>query len=112
MLPHLKNVTTLELEDTGVHSMALEGTTPQTAYKELFSESGHDAGVWECGPGKYRLERASDELFVLLAGHWILTGDEGDVYDLKAGDTLLLRKGWKGEAHIIEKIRKVYVAWE
>ena len=112
MLPHLTQVTDLDLEDTGVHPMALEGTTPHTAYKELFSEIGHDAGVWECGPGKYRLERARNELFVLLSGHWILNGDEGDEYDLKAGDTLLLRKGWKGIAHIITTIRKVYIAWD
>ena len=112
MLPHLKNVISLELEDTGIHPMALEKTSPRTAYKELFSENGRDAGVWECGPGKYRLERTSDELFVLLTGHWIPTGDNGDVYDIKAGDTFLLRTGWKGTAHIIETIRKVYITWE
>ena len=64
------------------------------------------------GKGKYRLERATAEFFVLLDGHWILTGDDGDIYDLKAGDTLLLRKGWKGIAEIIETIRKVYITWE
>lgn len=111
MLPIFKNVLSLELEDTGVHKMALEGTSPQTAFKSLFTEDGHDAGVWQCGPGKYRLERDSNELFVLLAGHWVLAGDEGDVYDLEAGDTLLLRKGWKGVAEIFETIRKVYIAW-
>lgn len=112
MLPHLKNITSLSLENTGVHKKALENTTPETAYQSLFSEDGHDAGVWECGPGKYRLERKTDEFFVMMAGHWILTGDDGEVYDLKAGDTILLRKGWKGTAHIIETIRKVLVAWE
>lgn len=105
MLPHFKSVTDLELNPTGAHKMALEGTSPETAIKALFSEDGRHAGVWECGPGKYRLERETDELFVLLAGRWVLTGDEGDVYDLKAGDTLLLRKGWKGIAHIYETIQ-------
>ena len=112
MLPHIQSVLDLKLESTGVHKMALDGTAPETALKSMFAESGHRAGVWECSTGKYRLERETDELFVLLAGRWILTGDEGDVYDLKAGDTCLLRKGWKGEAHIIETIRKVYITWD
>ncbi len=80
--------------------------------KSIFSENKHDAGIWECGPGKYRLERETDEFFVMISGHWILYGDEGDEYDLKTGDTILLRKGWKGTAHIVETIRKVYIAWE
>ena len=112
MLPHFKSVNQLDLEKTGVHKMALEGTAPETALKAMFAENGRRAGVWECTVGKYRLERETDELFVLLAGHWVLTGDEGDVYDLKAGDTLLLRKGWKGIADIRETIRKVYVTWD
>ena len=112
MLPHLKDVLTQKLEDTGVHGKALEGSSPETGYKSLFTECGHDAGIWECTPGKYRLERETDELFILLAGVWHLIGDAGDEYELKAGDTMLLRKGWKGIAHIKETIRKVYIAWE
>ena len=59
MLPELNNVLAQELTNTGAHKMALEGTSPATAYKEIFSEDGHNAGVWECGPGKYRLETFS-----------------------------------------------------
>jgi uncharacterized cupin superfamily protein len=112
MLPHLKAVLDVDLENTGVHPAALEETAPVTAIKALFSESGHRAGVWECGPGKYRLERKTDEFCVILDGHWLLTGDDGDSYELKAGDTILLRKGWKGLSHILKTIRKVYITWE
>jgi uncharacterized cupin superfamily protein len=112
MLPEMNNVLSQELEKLGVHKMALENSLPETAIKNIFSENGHSAGVWECSPGKYRLERQTDEFFVLLAGHWQLIGDDGDEYDLKAGDTLLLRKGWKGIAHIMETIRKVYITWD
>ena len=59
------------LEDTGVHPQALEGTAPSTAWLEVFSDDeGRDAGIWQCSPGKYRLERASDELCYILQGHW------------------------------------------
>jgi len=112
MLPFLKSTDTVTLNNTGVHPAALESTSPETAIQAVFSANGHRAGVWECSAGKYRLERATDEFFVLLSGHWTLTGDEGDVYDVKAGDALLLRKGWKGVAEIHETIRKVYITWD
>jgi hypothetical protein len=112
MLPELKQVLTQSLEESGVHKMALEGTLPETAIKNIFTASGHTAGVWECGPGKYHLARKTDEFCVLLAGHWKLEGVEGDNYELKAGDTILLKKGWEGTSHILERIRKVYITWE
>ena len=112
MLPEVKDVLGQKLDKLGVHKMALENSFPETAIKNIFSEEGHTAGVWECGPGKYQLERKTNEFCVLLAGHWQLTGNDGDNYELGAGDTILLRKGWKGISHIIETIRKVYITWE
>jgi len=69
MLPELKDVLSLSLDELGVHKMALEHSFPKTAIKNIFSENGHSAGVWECGPGKYQLERKTDEFCDLLAGH-------------------------------------------
>ena len=112
MLPELKNISTQQLDQLGVHKMAFENSSPETAIKNIFSKGGHSAGVWECSPGKYRLERETDEFCVLLAGHWHLLGENGDNYELKTGDTILLKKGWKGTSHIIETIRKVYITWE
>lgn len=112
MLPELKDVLSQSLDELGVHKMAFEDSFPETSIKNIFSENEHTAGVWECSPGKYQLERKTDEFCVLLAGHWILSGDNGDNYELKAGDTILLKKGWKGTSHIIKTIRKVYITWE
>ena len=110
-LPVVKQAIGQELESTGVHLAATEGTTPSTAWMGVFGDDeGRDAGIWECSPGKYRLERASDELCNILQGHWKLIGDDGDVYEVKAGDVFYLRKGWCGTSHVIETIRKVYMA--
>ena len=68
MLPELKDVLSQALDKQGVHKMAFENSFPETAIKNIFSENGHTAGVWECGPGKYKLERKTDEFFVLLWG--------------------------------------------
>ena len=110
-LPVIKQAMEQALEDTGVHPKALEGTAPSTAWKEVHEdEEGREAGIWECSPGKYRLERKSDEFCYILQGHWKLIGDQGDEYEVKTGDVLYLRKGWCGTSHVIETIRKVYMA--
>jgi len=110
-LPVIKQVLEQDLEPTGVHPKAMDGTSPNTAWLEVFGDGeGRDAGIWECSPGKYRLERASDEMCYILQGNWRLGGDEGDEYEVKAGDLLYLRKGWSGTSHVIETIRKVYMA--
>ncbi len=111
LLPVLKQAAEQQLETTGIHPKALEGTSPNTGWLEIFGdEQGRDAGIWQCSPGKYRLERTSDELCVILQGHWKLIGDEGDEYEVKAGDVIYLRTGWCGTSHVIETLRKVYMA--
>ena len=109
-LPFKQQILDQDLEDWGVHKRAMEDTAPTTAGANIYTDpDGRAAGIWECGPGKYRLERASDELCVVLQGHWKLIGDEGDNYELRAGDVIYLKKGWKGISHVIETIRKVYM---
>ncbi len=99
-----------DLEDWGAHKRPLEDTAPHTYGKIYYSDDqGRENGIWECTPGKYRLERPSDEMCYILEGHWILTGDEDDVYELKAGDMIMLKKGWAGVSHVVEKVRKVYM---
>lgn len=110
-LPVIKQALEQELKPTGVHPKALDHTTPETAWLEVFMDNeGRDAGIWECSPGKYRLERESDELCFIMQGHWRLTGDNGDVYEVQTGDVLYLRKGWCGTSEVIETIRKVYMS--
>jgi uncharacterized cupin superfamily protein len=61
-------------------------------------------------PGKYRLEKANDEMCYIFQGHWKLIGDEGDEYEVEANDMLYLPKGWGGIRYVIETMRKVYMA--
>jgi len=89
----------------------MEGTSPSTAWLGVFGDDGgRDAGIWECSPGKYRLVRASDEFCYILQGHWKLIGEDGDEYEVRAGDLQYFRKGWSGPSHVIETIHKVYMA--
>ena len=66
------------------------------------------AGTWECEPGKMKLDLDLMEFCHLLKGHWILTSESGKVTEVKAGDSWIFPKGWKGEAEVVETVRKVY----
>ncbi|MEM9621325.1 MAG: cupin domain-containing protein [Pseudomonadota bacterium] len=75
-----------------------------------FFESGNlAAGTWECEPGKLKIDLDLTEFCHLLKGHWILTSDSGLVTEIKAGDSWVFPRGWKGTGEVIETVRKVYM---
>ncbi|MBT3712971.1 MAG: DUF861 domain-containing protein [Anaerolineae bacterium] len=109
-LPVKKQVMEQGLESLGVHPTSLEGSAPETSWLEVYSDDeGRESGIWECTPGKYRMERESDEFCYILQGHWKLISDDGEVSEVKAGDAIFLRNGWGGTSHIIETVRKVFM---
>ena len=65
-------------------------------------------GTWECEPGTLELDLEVAEFCYLLEGHWRFTSENGVVSEVKAGDSWVFPKGWKGTAEVIEKVRKVY----
>lgn len=85
------------------------GDLPEQTDSPFFKQDNLDAGTWECGPGKLRLDLEITEFCHLLKGHWRLVSESGEVTDIKAGDSWVFPKGWKGEAEVIETVRKVYL---
>ena len=65
-------------------------------------------GTWECEPGTLELDLELTEFSYLLEGHWRFTSASGVVSEVRAGDSWIFPKGWKGTAEVIEKVRKVY----
>ena len=65
-------------------------------------------GTWECEPGTLELDRELTEFCYLLEGHWRFTSESGVVSEVRAGDSWVFPKGWKGTAEVIAKVRKVY----
>ena len=84
------------------------GPLPLQTDKGFFEEGAYVAGTWECEPGKLKLDLDIMEFCHLLEGHWVLTSDSGTVTEIKAGDSWIFPKGWKGTAEVVEKVRKVY----
>ncbi|AEG52798.1 MULTISPECIES: cupin domain-containing protein [Sinorhizobium] len=75
-----------------------------------FEEAGGlYAGIWEATPGKWRIVYDEWEYFHILSGHSIVTEEGGVPLHLRAGDSLVLRPGFKGTWEVVETTRKDYV---
>lgn len=67
------------------------------------------AGIWEATPGKWRVVYDEWEFFKVESGVSVVTEDGAAPVTLKAGDSLVLRPGFKGTWEVIETTRKAYV---
>ncbi|OLP55879.1 cupin [Rhizobium rhizosphaerae] len=73
------------------------------------AEGGLYAGIWEATPGAWRIVYEEWEYFHILSGHSRVISEDGTVFELKAGDSMILRPGFKGIWEVIETTRKDYV---
>ena len=85
------------------------GHLPKQTDSRFFEQDNPAAGTWDCEPGKLRLDLDLTEFCHLLRGHWVLTSESGQVTELRAGDSWVFPKGWKGTAEVVEAVRKVYM---
>lgn len=99
------------LVSSGVRSDATHGT-PCTAHA-IYLENGYmEVGAWTCTPGSFPVsERSTSEAFFVLEGLFFLTNErDGTAMRCKAGDTVILPKGWSGHWDIIEPVKKLWVS--
>jgi uncharacterized cupin superfamily protein len=76
------------------------------------AEGGLYAGIWESTPGKWRVEYDEWEFCRILSGISIITEEGGEAHTVKAGDSFVLRPGFKGTWEVVETTRKEYVIRE
>ena len=67
------------------------------------------AGIWECTPGKWRIEYDEWEFCHIVSGVSVITQDGEEGKRVAAGDSFVLRPGFKGSWEVIETTRKEYV---
>lgn len=87
----------------------LAGEPKFTSWNVEESEGGLLAGVWEATPGKWRVEYDEWEFCHILSGVSVLTEDGGEARMLKAGDSFIIRPGFRGTWEVVETTRKEYV---
>jgi uncharacterized cupin superfamily protein len=73
------------------------------------AEGGLYAGVWEATVGAWRISYDEWEYFRIISGHSIVTEEGGKAVHLRAGDSMVLRPGFKGTWEVVETTRKDYV---
>ena len=73
------------------------------------AEGGPFAGIWEATPGKWRIEYDEWEFCHILSGVSEISEDGGETRTVKAGDSFVIRPGFKGFWEVVETTRKEYV---
>jgi uncharacterized cupin superfamily protein len=72
-------------------------------------DGGLYAGVWEATPGKWRIVYDEWEFCHILSGVSVIAEDDAEARTVRAGDSFVLRPGFKGTWEVLETTRKEYV---
>jgi uncharacterized cupin superfamily protein len=70
---------------------------------------GIHAGVWESTPGKWRISYDEWEFCHILSGVSVIAEDGGGERRVAAGDSFVIRPGFRGTWEVVETTRKEYV---
>ena len=78
--------------------------------EQTSGDGGHDrVGVWECTPGRWRRQVMEREFAHFLSGRARFIPDDGEPFDINAGDAVWFPADTTGTWEIIETLRKAYV---
>jgi uncharacterized protein len=86
----------------------LHGDPAHTAWN-VEERDGLYAGIWESTPGKWLVSYDEWEFCHILSGVSIIAEEGGKATRVSAGDSFLLRPGFKGTWEVLETTRKEYV---
>ena len=87
----------------------ISGTPTFRTWNVEEASGGIYAGIWEATPGKWRVAYDEWEFCHILSGVSVISEDTGESRTVGAGDSFILRPGFKGTWEVIETTRKEYV---
>lgn len=101
----------MKLDDFAPKPTTIEGDQKEATRTLWQSPDGKlEIGIWECTPGRFTADRSQAAEFChFLSGAVEMRHADGRVERLGPGDALMLPRGWKGEWHLLEQTRKIYV---
>jgi uncharacterized cupin superfamily protein len=70
------------------------------------------SGLWHATEGEWRCEYSEWEYVHILEGHSVLTDEAGHETHLRAGDSYVIRPGFKGSWRVVAATLKDYVIVE
>lgn len=91
----------------------LSGNPLRTTHSHYECKGVH-AGVWECEPGAWRIEFASnkDEFFHVIEGRLRILDETGQGPEFGPGDSGVIPCGFAGVFEVMEQVKKHYVVIE
>ena len=83
--------------------------SPQFTTWNLEERDGLYCGTWRSTPGKWKIRYDEWEYCRILEGHSIISENGGEAFEVRAGDSFVLRPGFSGTWEVIETTTKEYV---
>lgn len=89
------------------------GTAPLrlTAERYVADDGAISMGDWECEPGAWKIAFHADrhEFFQVLEGRLQIVSENGETRTFGPGDACIIPAGFRGEFHVLERVKKRYV---
>ncbi|GAB5413567.1 MAG: cupin domain-containing protein [Congregibacter sp.] len=102
-----------ELDDWGPVGLPISETVSQLRGLIINEhDDGSEAGIWECTPGTWTRQIMDAELSTFVKGHAIVHHENGETYDIHAGDTVYFDEKSCGTWEILETSRKTYLTFK
>jgi uncharacterized cupin superfamily protein len=86
----------------------LSGTPAFTTWN-VEERDGLYCGTWRATPGKWRIEYDEWEYCRILEGVSVIAEEGGEALEVRAGDSFVLRPGFRGTWEVLETTVKEYV---
>lgn len=91
----------------------ISGECRQSVSNHYSDPSGQfHAGIWTGGVGKWKVRYTEHEFCTLLEGHCLLSDEQGNSLEIKAGDHFVIPAGFAGTWEVLEPARKTYAIFE
>lgn len=87
----------------------IEGSPKHSIWKQETADGNISTGVWQSTKGKWKFHNTHWEYCRIRSGISIITEDGGEPKTVKAGDSFVLREGFRGTWEVIETTQKDYV---
>jgi uncharacterized protein len=87
----------------------LAGDPRFTTWNVEEADGGLYAGIWQSTPGKWRIVYDEWEFCHILSGVSVIAEEGGEARTVRAGDSFVLRPGFRGTWEVVETTRKEYV---
>lgn len=90
----------------------ISGNPEFTCWEVNTADGGVSAGRWQATPGKWHFQNDYWEFVRIISGVSIITPEGGAPQTVRAGDSFVMRDGFKGTWECVETTLKDYVVRE